>query len=396
MIEGGRCRIGKDAPDCMLNQPQTIVFAGGGTGGHLFPGIAVAAALHERGLQARCLFVGSGREIERQIVSGHGFEHRALPVAPSSVMWKRPVQFANRLWSGARAARELLPACHAAVVVGLGGFASVPVVWAARMSGIPVVLLEQNVVPGRATSWLSRRANINCLGFADAERRMPKNAARIVTGNPVRAEIAELASAAIPNERSRTLLVMGGSQGSAVLNETFLRCVDRWPEQFEGWKIVHQTGARDAEQVARHYQSHHREALVAPFFNDLAAHYREAALAISRAGAVTLSELACAGVPALLVPYRRAIRNHQRLNAYTFEHVGSARVVRQSPNPELTVARMQEQLQTLLTNDDVRRRMARAMRSLARPDAAAQVANQVMRFLPCESVGQAASLPQLD
>jgi UDP-N-acetylglucosamine--N-acetylmuramyl-(pentapeptide) pyrophosphoryl-undecaprenol N-acetylglucosamine transferase len=396
VIEGGRCRIGKDTPGRMLNQPQTIVFAGGGTGGHLFPGIAVAAALQERGLRARCLFVGSGREIERQIVSNHGFEHRALPVAPSSVLWKRPVHFANRLWSGARAARELLPACHAAVVVGLGGFASVPVVWAARMSGIPVVLLEQNVVPGRATSWLSRRANITCLGFADAERRLPKSAVRIVTGNPVRPEIAELALSAPTSERPRTLLVLGGSQGSAVLNEAFLRCVDRSPKQFEGWKIVHQTGARDADRVARHYRSQHRGVLVAPFFNDLAAHYRSAALAVSRAGAVTLSELACAGVPALLVPYRRAIRNHQRLNAYTFEHVGSARVVRQSPNLDLTVARLHEQLETLLTNDDVRRRMARAMRSLAKPDAAAQVANQVMRFLQCESVGQAASSPSLD
>jgi UDP-N-acetylglucosamine--N-acetylmuramyl-(pentapeptide) pyrophosphoryl-undecaprenol N-acetylglucosamine transferase len=126
------------------------------------------------------------------------------------------------------------------------------------------------------------------------------------------------------------------------------------------------------------------EVCVEPFFDDLPQHYRQAGLAIARAGALTLSELACAGVPALLVPYRKAVRNHQRLNAYAFEHVGAARVVRQSGDGAVTSANLYEQLRQLLTNDGLRRRMARAIRSLARPEAASLVAEQVSRLLSGE------------
>jgi UDP-N-acetylglucosamine--N-acetylmuramyl-(pentapeptide) pyrophosphoryl-undecaprenol N-acetylglucosamine transferase len=360
---------------------KTIVFAGGGTGGHLFPGIAVAQILSASGRPVRCVFVGSSRSVEQQIVRDHGFEHTALPVEPSSMLLSRPVRFANRMWQSAQTAQALLPACGASMVVGLGGFASVPVVLAARLAGIPFLLLEQNVVPGRATSWLCRRANLTCLGFADAARRLSQRAAHKVTGNPVRAPIAALAANLENLESRRCLVVLGGSQGSMSLNQALLACVERMPEQFAGWKIVHQTGPRDADHVRRHYEARGIDAEVASFFADPVALYRSAGLAVSRAGALTLSELACAGVPAVLVPYPKAIRNHQRLNAYAFEHVGAARVVRQSNDPEKTQAHLQDELAALLPNTGLRGRMARAMRSLARPDAAAVVANEVCRLL---------------
>jgi UDP-N-acetylglucosamine--N-acetylmuramyl-(pentapeptide) pyrophosphoryl-undecaprenol N-acetylglucosamine transferase len=153
------------------------------------------------------------------------------------------------------------------------------------------------------------------------------------------------------------------------------------PEQFAGWQIVHQTGARDVQHVRRRYEARGIKAEVASFFDDPVTLYRTAALVVSRAGALTLSELACAGVPAVLVPYPKAIRNHQRLNAYTFEHVGAARVVRQSRDPERTCRHLQEELAALLSNADLRSRMARAMRSLARPDAATVVAEKVRELL---------------
>jgi UDP-N-acetylglucosamine--N-acetylmuramyl-(pentapeptide) pyrophosphoryl-undecaprenol N-acetylglucosamine transferase len=366
------------------DQP-TVVFAGGGTGGHLFPGIAVAEALERRGIAARCLFVGSTRSVERQIVSENGFEHVALPVESSSLLWQSPVRFANRMWKSAQVARGLLPECKAAIVVGLGGFASVPVVWAARQCGIPIILLEQNAVPGRATSWLSRRAELTCLGFAEAGHRLPARCRHLVTGNPVLSKIAVLADAAATGERDRTLLVLGGSQGSAALNEAFVSCVERRPEIFADWRIVHQTGRRDIETMRTRYASLKQEVHLAPFFDDLAVHYRNAGLAVARAGALTLSELACAGVPAVLVPYRKAVRNHQRLNAYAFEHVGAARIVRQSVDPAVTCARLDEELRQLLPNDGSRGRMARAIRSLARPEAASLVAEQVCHFLSGEN-----------
>jgi UDP-N-acetylglucosamine--N-acetylmuramyl-(pentapeptide) pyrophosphoryl-undecaprenol N-acetylglucosamine transferase len=363
----------------------TVVFAGGGTGGHLFPGIAVADALERRGVSVRCLFVGSTRSVERQIVAENGFEHVALPVESSALLWQSPVRFANRMWKSAQVARGLLPECKAALVVGLGGFASVPVVWAARQCGIPIILLEQNAVPGRATSWLSRRAELTCLGFAEAGHRLPARCRHLVTGNPVLSKIAVLAESALTSERDRTLLVLGGSQGSAALNEAFVSCVEKRPEIFAGWKIVHQTGRRDIETMRARYAPLKQEVHLAPFFDNLPVHYRNAGLAVARAGALTLSELACAGVPAVLVPYRKAVRNHQRLNAYAFEHVGAARIVRQSVDPAVTSARLEEELSQLLPNDSLRGRMGRAIRSLARPEAASLVADQVCQFLSGEN-----------
>jgi UDP-N-acetylglucosamine--N-acetylmuramyl-(pentapeptide) pyrophosphoryl-undecaprenol N-acetylglucosamine transferase len=206
-----------------------------------------------------------------------------------------------------------------------------------------------------------------------------------LTGNPVRSEIADLASSTATGERDRTLLVLGGSQGSAALNEAFVSCVERRPDIFAGWRIVHQTGRRDIETMRNRYASLKTEVHLAPFFDDLAVHYRNAGLAVARAGALTLSELACAGVPAVLVPYRKAVRNHQRLNAYAFEHVGAARIVRQSVDPAVTCTRLEEELSQLLPNDGLRGRMARAIRSLARPEAASLVAEQVCQFLSSEN-----------
>jgi len=363
------------------NSTKTVVFAGGGSGGHLFPGIAVAQKLSAANLAVTCVFIGSARSVERDIVRDHGFEHVALPAEPSSTMLSRPVRFANRLWQSAQAAQTLLPKYEASLVLGLGGFASVPVVWAARLAGIPLVLLEQNVVPGRATSWLCRRANLTCLGFSDASRRLPRSAPHSVTGNPVRDPIAALASDPNGDGERRSLVVLGGSQGSLALNAAFLACVEQMPELFAGWRIVHQTGVRDADDVGKRYQRLGIRAEVAAFFKNPVDLYRDSALAISRAGALTLSELACAGIPAVLIPYPKAIRNHQRLNAYAFEHVGAARVVRQSRDPEKTQAHLHDELTTLLPNAELRSRMARAMRSLARPDAASVVADEVCKFL---------------
>jgi UDP-N-acetylglucosamine--N-acetylmuramyl-(pentapeptide) pyrophosphoryl-undecaprenol N-acetylglucosamine transferase len=212
-----------------------------------------------------------------------------------------------------------------------------------------------------------------------------------VTGNPVRAPIAALAAEPAANGERRSVVVLGGSQGSLALNEAFVGCVEQLRDQFADWNIVHQTGARDVDQVKQRYAAAGVNAQVAAFFDDPVTLYRSAALAVSRAGALTLSELACAGVPAVLIPYPKAIRNHQRLNAYTFEHVGAARVVRQSSDPEKTRLHLQDELAALLPNADLRNRMARAMRSLARPDAAAVVAEEVCKFLfGSEAAAQAA------
>ncbi len=170
---------------------------------------------------------------------------------------------------------------------------------------------------------------------------MPSRCRQLVTGNPVREEISKLAALTGGGDKSRTLLVLGGSQGSAALNEAFLACVEHNPHDFAGWKIVHQAGRRDLDAVRDRYSKLKLDASVDAFFDDLPGHYREASLAVARAGALTLSELACAGVPGVFIPYRKAVRNHQRHNAYSFEHVGARgscgnRSTRRSPPPICT------------------------------------------------------------
>lgn len=391
-----------------MNRRLTYLFAGGGTGGHLFPGIAVAEELLHRDPQARVLLVGSERDVERAIVGRHGYEHWPLPVEPPSTLRRRPIRFAWRNWQAFRAAKRILRDEQPAVVIGLGGFASVPVAFAADRIGLPVVLLEQNVIPGRATRWLCRRAAAVCLSFAETTRYLPASANVCVTGNPVRREIARLkdvigrrvldrratstiaaeghprllpslgANAGAPTDHP-VLLILGGSQGAEAVNAVMLQAAEKLRRMLTGWQIVHQTGEREFEAVCRDYRRLGLRATLAPFFDDVAPWYHRADLAVSRAGATTLAELACAGCPAILIPYPHAIGDHQTMNARFYESGEAARVVAQKADLRETAGELTTQLQPLLADSTLRDKMRLAMSHLARPDAAAEVADCIVQ-----------------
>jgi UDP-N-acetylglucosamine--N-acetylmuramyl-(pentapeptide) pyrophosphoryl-undecaprenol N-acetylglucosamine transferase len=362
---------------------RTYLFAGGGTGGHLFPGIAVAERLLEHDPQARILFVGSDRPIERQILAGTPFDHCGLPSPALDEARRHPLRFVRQLAAARREARELIARERPTAIIGCGGFASAAPVHAARRSGVPFVLLEQNVIPGRATRWLSRLGGTVCLAFEGARQYLPHSAHAIVTGNPVRREIAELAQrhatvGGIDSGGPAALLVLGGSQGARAVNEMLVSFVGRSTHALVGWRVVHQTGGADVDRVRQAYAVAGVTAEVAAFFDDLAPHYASASLVVSRAGATTLAELACAGLPAVLVPYPHAMDNHQRHNAREFEHPGAAVIVEQPDATEgetvTAGAGSFDEILTSLLQDDARRAaMAAAMGGLARPDAAAAV-----------------------
>jgi UDP-N-acetylglucosamine--N-acetylmuramyl-(pentapeptide) pyrophosphoryl-undecaprenol N-acetylglucosamine transferase len=367
---------------------RTYLFAGGGTGGHLFPGIAVAERLLEQQPQARILFVGSDRPIERQILAGTPFEHCSLPSPSLADARRHPLRFVRQLLAGRRAARELILRERPAAVIGCGGFASAAPVYVAGRAEVPFVLLEQNVIPGRATRWLSRLGGTVCLSFEAARRHLPRSASVTVTGNPVRQEIAELAGR-IPADRAAAvggtpmLLVLGGSQGARGVNEMLIGVAARAPQALAGWRVVHQTGAADVDRVRQAYADAGIAAEVGAFFDDLVPHYASASLVVSRAGATTLAELACAGVPAILVPYPHAMDNHQWHNAREFEQAGAAVIVEQgdaaeSVNVTAGSATFDETLTSLVQDDRRRAAMAAAMANLARPDAAAAVVKRLM------------------
>lgn len=362
-----------------MAHPSTYLFAGGGTGGHLYPGIAVAEEIGRRDRRARFVFAGSEREIERKIVRRHGFEHEPLPVEPSTTLRGHPVRFLWRNWQARRRASSLLERYAPEAVIGLGGFASAPVVLAAAGRRTPVLLLEQNIVPGRATRWLSPRASLVCLAFDESEAKLPPHSPTCVTGNPVRRQIAELHSSTTPHKQNGppALLVLGGSQGAAAVNRMVLCAVEQLRPQLSGWTIMHQTGPAEHADVARRYAELNLPAETAPFFDDMADRYARAVLAVTRAGATSLAELACAGVPSIIVPYPNSLGDHQRLAARFYQQQGAARVVEQHSHPNTAAQAMCRALSELTERPDLRRRMRRAMHGLGKPDAACHVVDRL-------------------
>lgn len=355
----------------------TYLLAGGGTGGHLAPGIAVAEELSRLDQDSRCIFVGAGRAIEQRMLGGTTFDCVPLSAQPLSSLKRRPIDFVRGNFVAVRAAMQLVRELRPRAVIGLGGYASVPIVLAAAMSGVPVWLLEQNAIPGRANRWLSHWFPI-CVSFASSVGWLPIQAQVHVTGNPLRRSLlhAFRETPQRPSSRSKTLLVMGGSQGSSSVNRDVLAVVAALKSQLSDWRIVHQAGEPQCEAVRASYQQLGLRADVQPFFSNVTELYAAARLIVCRAGATTLTEIAIAGLPAVLIPYPHAADQHQVENARVFVDGGAAYCV-----IERDATTTQQELLTLLSQlhrDDERLDlMSNSMRSLARPEAAADVARLV-------------------
>lgn len=342
------------------------MIAGGGTGGHLFPGIAVAEAARRRDPDAAILFVGSERGIEGRVVPASGFALETLPITPLRGRGPREQVLAVRALGAAVArARALVVRFAPDAIVGLGGYASAPAVLAGRLARRPIVLLEQNARPGLTTRLLARLASRVCVSFPESAAWFPAGKA-IATGNPVR----WWAEAASPSPRAPgfTILLFGGSAGARTLNQAgpgLLAALADVP----GLRLIHQTGADAEGAVCGAYRAAGLDADVRPFITDMGAAYAAADLVISRAGATTIAELAALGKPAILVPYPYAADDHQRANAESLVRVGAARMVLDA---EATGDRLAAEVRTLVPAA-VRAAMAGHIRALARPDAADRV-----------------------
>ncbi len=337
----------------------------------------MAEAVLLRSPDVRIEFWGTDRPVERQIlgrdtqtVTSTRFEHRTLPAESLSKLVRSPFKFLTANFRACRLAAQWLRENRPDAVLGLGGFACAPVVWAARRQRIPVLLLEQNVIPGRSVRWLSHWADRVCVSFSET---LPRVKNGIVTGNPVRREIAELHEhPARPQDRI-TLLVLGGSLGAQPLNQALIELAEQRPALFAGVRVVHQTGATGAEAVRAAYARHGIDHCVEPFFHDMAARYREATLLVARAGATTLAEAACAGLPAVLIPYPQAAENHQAANAAAYAKAGAAIAVAQGPTARQTALALEPALQPWLTQPSLLESAATAMRKQANPVATLRV-----------------------
>ena len=358
-----------------------IVFAGGGTAGHLFPGIAVAHELCRTDPTWRVTFVGTGKSWDRREVAMAEFGYMALPCRP---LPRGPLQawrfLADNL-GGYFLARHTLRSEHVKLVVGLGGYASVPMVRAAIDAGLPVVLLDQNVVPGRATAWLSRSAALVCAAMPEIRLHLPARCRVRITGNPIRKSFSgggEPRTLAASLDRQSTsqlrLVVLGGSGGARTINEQVPLAIYKARAALADWNIVHQTGPRDAGETAQRYRKLGIAARVTPFVSNMAQLLRGADLALSRAGGTTLAELAALGVPAILIPYPQAARNHQRRNAAAFADCGAAEMIDECHLTARLDDRLAASVVRLASDSTLRMKMSQAMRRRARPDAARDVA----------------------
>ena len=359
--------------------PLRVVIAGGGTGGHLYPGIAVARELLARHPDARVTFAGTARGIEARVIPREGFELDLLRSA--GLKGASPAALARGLMllpMGGLDAWGILSRRSPDVVIGVGGYSSGPVVLAAAIRRIPTLLMEQNAVPGLTNRSLARVVDAAAVTFDETITSFGRRG--FVTGNPVRAAFFENGRAEAAAERppaAARVLIFGGSQGAHAINVAMVEAAPKLAAHPGGLAITHQTGERDLEQVRDGYRRAGLAARVEPFLYAMDREIKDADLVVSRAGATTLAELTAAGKPALLIPLPTAADDHQRKNAEVLARAGAAEVVDQRT---LTGAELAARI-TALTQDAARRRaMGAAARALAKPDAARAIVDKVLEL----------------
>lgn len=362
--------------------PVCVALAGGGTGGHLAPALALAEELSTRLPEARLVFIGTGRPIEERMIVPAGYE-RCVMDAPRFPRSLREIPlFPFRLRKSIRRAEAILRELNVALVVGLGGYGSVPAVRAAHRLRVPSVLLEQNSIPGRANRWLSRVAREVYVQFESSRTRFRFTDRVQVLGNPLRRGITSGSRERVLGEFSldsglRTLLILGGSQGAQTINRAVCDALGELAAPGT-LQLVHQTGSRDFEWVLKRHRDLAVTSHVSAFIDGMADALAAADLIVGRAGATTLAEIAAVGRPSVLVPYPHAADDHQRLNAEVFAEAGAAVVVKDAELDGPTLVRV---VGELMQDAGRRAEMTRAALTLAKPNATADVCDRIVNFL---------------
>lgn len=344
-----------------------LLLAGGGTGGHLFPAVALAERLRQEEPDSEVLFVGTERGIEAKVLPELEWPLATVDITGFSgqgALAKLEVGF--KLMGSVMQGMRIINNFSPDIVIGVGGYASAPLVIAARLKRVPVVLHEQNAVPGLTNRLLGRWADRVCISFDETSRWFDR---AIVTGNPLREGLEDCPGDAEGDKP--VLLVFGGSRGARAINETFcaaLPGLQAWQGRLE---IVHQTGEEDLEAVRKKYsKSGWDPAGVTPFIKDMAEVYRRAHLVLCRAGATTVAELTACGRAAILIPYPYAANDHQKANAEALAQKGAALMIEQDT---LNSEELATVIKRLLNAPAEIRNMARVARSQGRPGAAEKI-----------------------
>ncbi len=344
------------------------VIAGGGTGGHVIPALAIARELRER-FRAQVLFVGTARGLENRLVPAADFELRLIEVgALNRVSLATRLRTLTALPRAIVTSSQILGEYRPDVVVGVGGYASGPAMLAAALRSLPTLVFEPNVVPGFANRVVAPMVTMAAVHFEQTAHYFRR---AVVTGVPVRREFF-LVPPYSPSSHPPTLLVFGGSQGASALNRVMVESLPALRQQIPGLHIVHQTGERDYNEAQGAYLRAGISAEVYPFINDMPGVFARADLLVCRSGASTVAEVTAAGRPAVFVPFPKAADDHQLRNAEALAGAGAAELIVEA---ELSSERLVQTLKSLLNDSARLAGMAQAARSLAHPHAASEIAN---------------------
>ncbi len=348
------------------------ILAGGGTGGHVIPALAIAQEL-KNGYSAEVMFIGTQRGIETRLVPKAGFDLRLIEVgALNRVSAATRMKTMLDLPKAIAASRAIIRKFRPDVMIGVGGYASGPAMLAAKLCRVPTVIFEPNIYPGFANRMVARFASAAAVHFKETCKYFRQCT---VTGVPVRQAFFELATKR--PEGRKNLLVFGGSQGARAINSAIVGSLPGLYQAVPGLRIIHQTGEKEYESVARAYLDANFAAEVSPFIDDMPRAFAESDLIICRSGASTVAEITAAAKPAIFVPLPTAADDHQTKNAQALVDAGAARMVTQA---RLTPERLVEQVSALFADSGQLEMMSQAALSLAHPNAAAEIAAMAVRL----------------
>ena len=348
-----------------------LLLAGGGTGGHLFPAVALAQLLLKQDKNSSVQFVGTKRGLEQRLLPKLG-----LPLATVDMVgvvgrgWRGKLELLPKLFKSLGQAKKILQNFKPDLVIGMGGYVSVPVLLMAKILRIPYLIHEQNAIPGLSNRLLGSGAKLICLSFPDSGNRFDRNKT-MVTGNPLRQGLVNVLSE-IPQKGK--LLIFGGSRGARAINQAVMKMLPLMNDWEQKPEILHQTGDEDFLRVQQAYRdAGYDPSQVVSFIDDMAKAYAEASLVICRAGATTLAELTVCGRPAILIPFPSAAGDHQTANARALENVGAATIL---PQNELTPKRLAALVKDFLKDRQKLQDMAEQGRRLGYPEATERILDE--------------------
>jgi UDP-N-acetylglucosamine--N-acetylmuramyl-(pentapeptide) pyrophosphoryl-undecaprenol N-acetylglucosamine transferase len=364
----------------------TFFFAGGGTGGHIYPLLSIAEQILARQPEAAIHFFHSTRSVDQRVFEKIPFERTALPATGLSFHPVKLVQFVSTFHRSYQQAKQRMAASPHAVVIGAGGFVAAPVCRAGSKLGVPVALINVDILPGRANKLSARWADEIFVQFEESKNCFKRSRAVVSTvGCPLRSSFdhpdRDKARADLGLDRDKhILLITGASSGSTRINEAICHLLPQLAQFADHWQIVHLTGLDNYQMVLSKYEGAKITHKVLDYYDNMADLYAATSLVVGRSGAVSVAEYAVAGVPSICMPYPHHKDKHQYFNAGKLVDVGAAVIVDDVPDLEDRAGWLWEELEDLMTHDERRREMSEACKQVARPGAAAKIAERLLQM----------------